>query len=1193
MQKSVKLFLILFLISLLPLAAYSQIDREANELFGKEKEANVIVILKKGHSISEKEDILGNLKLKGKANALRINGIEDYDLDLKNSYASINGFSGKLSKSSYMKLRSNPNVERIIKDDVKSFALDSSVPLVNAPGAWRLIYNGTNVTGKGESICVIDSGIDYTHESLGACTTSQFLAGTCSKVIAGYDFKNNDNDPIDDQGHGTHVSGIISSINKTYRGVAPESTLIAMKVCDGSESGNCFDSDIIAAIDWCTYNSSRYNISGISMSLGSAQLFSSYCDGESSESGLKTAIDNAVAKNISVIVASGNDGSTSQISSPACLKKSTAVGSVTKQDEISGFSNRNSLLDLLAPGSSIKSTVPKSGCVLCDSSSYLTLSGTSMATPHVAGAFALLRQYKKLEQGSVLTPAEIQDSLNDTGRQIVDSSGLTFSRVNIYAALLSLDTTAPEITILPPTPANNSNISVSYFTINISSNEILSNAVLEFNSTNQSMSAASTLLNWMLNKSTGFGVFNYRVYANDSAGNMRTTETFRISINNTAPNITSFYPAELNVSINEPENITFNITVVDRDGDAFTIAWYFNGTMKLQNDSFELSGNYSAAGNYNITVEVSDGNLISSMAWNLTVNNTNIAPNVTSATLLNSDYLNRTNGTLQASWNSADFDNDNQILNEIFWYINNTLKEEYANSTFIHPDNTTRLANWTFSVRVFDGTNWSDFKNSSAIEIENSIPILLPAGPLISIQETQLANISLNSTDPDGDFIILNSNKTEFIVSGSNLLWYTNLTSSGVYTIDITANDSLSTSSATVIISISDARDFDNDGNPDFNESDDDNDGIDDENDFLNGNKSSINTTIQMSMTINGTSNLTGLFNGTFLVQMTNGTDLLIEFNFTFNSSSRLDLGNLTINSSANGSSAIAIKGDLNLYNSTKIFFLDKRNSTVKSVCIKDASAAIDSISSLCDSSNETLVVCNNSTNGQYSCFDTGTRYRINGLRHSAVKELCSDNDGDGYGAVSGCAVAGDDCNDNDASKTTDCSVPSGGSGGGSGGGGGGGGGGSGLFFVCNQDWQCGDWSACANGFQSRECNFVKVPQHTQSSACPVLESKPATSQSCEAVKALELAAESCSDGIKNRDEENIDCGGICLQCPQENLSISTLPANKTEEASSHTTGFTIRDIIGKGSQLPLAWMAAFFIVAFAVFIFYRRNKKA
>jgi PGF-pre-PGF domain-containing protein len=123
--------------------------------------------------------------------------------------------------------------------------------------------------------------------------------------------------------------------------------------------------------------------------------------------------------------------------------------------------------------------------------------------------------------------------------------------------------------------------------------------------------------------------------------------------------------------------------------------------------------------------------------------------------------------------------------------------------------------------------------------------------------------------------------------------------------------------------------------------------------------------------------------------------------------------------------------------NKTKTVFLEKVNATVDAVCIKDLDIGFDNISSACDASNEVLVNCNNQTTNGYTCFDTGTRYKVTGLNHSAIKELCVDKDGDGYG--SGCSL-GSDCNDDDSSKNTDCSTssPSSTSSGGGGGGGGG-----------------------------------------------------------------------------------------------------------------------------------------------------------
>lgn len=265
----------------------------------------------------------------------------------------------------------------------------------------------------------------------------------CGQVIGGYDFVNGDANPMDDQGHGTHVAGIVASQNSVYKGVAPGAKIIAAKVLDSQGSG--WFSNVAAGVDWCTDNKNAFGISVITMSLGDGGEYnnpSTQCDPYETAQ----AISTAVSQGIFVSVASGNEAYTNGISYPACASDATSVGatydanvgrkrwgtptlctdSTTYADKIVCFTNRDEILDLLAPGSDIISTKLGGGTV-----SY---SGTSMSAPHVAGVAALMK-----EANPSLIPIQIRNTLKSTGKPIYDSAtGLTFSRINASAAVKSV-----------------------------------------------------------------------------------------------------------------------------------------------------------------------------------------------------------------------------------------------------------------------------------------------------------------------------------------------------------------------------------------------------------------------------------------------------------------------------------------------------------------------------------------------------------------------------------------------------------------------------------------------------------------------------------------------------------------------------------------------------------------------------------
>jgi minor extracellular serine protease Vpr len=458
----------------------------------------------------------------------------DMDIEIKNTFSVINGFSVRVTKKGLEKLEDEPLVERIYYDGIKYLTLDKSVPQINADDVWSLRPFGTNLTGAGQTVCVIDSGVDYTHPNLGNCSQAQFLNGACGRVIGGHDYQNNDTDPMDDEGHGTHVAGIIISNHTTYTGVAPGAKIVAIKACDDGFPAACDDSKIIAGIDWCIANRTKLNISIITMSLGGGQ-FSEPCDDIGDA--VVTAGNNATGFGIFVDASSGNDGWSTDIASPACGSNITAVGGIG-DDDISIEYNRAPIMNILAPSQTIMSTVLRSGGAISDASGFKSLDGTSMAAPHVAGVAALLLQFN-----SSLSAADITRFMNDTGKEINDG-GTIYKRVDALAAIRAIDRYAPfwyGNSSNNTAPAKN-----DILQFNISWNDTigLSSWIFSWNDTGHWInltngtligrsSAVSLNLSIIANQSR---VVSWKFYCNDTNNNWNVTDEWFFTVSNSRPN---------------------------------------------------------------------------------------------------------------------------------------------------------------------------------------------------------------------------------------------------------------------------------------------------------------------------------------------------------------------------------------------------------------------------------------------------------------------------------------------------------------------------------------------------------------------------------------------------------------------------------------------------------------------------------
>ncbi|HWO75460.1 MAG TPA: S8 family serine peptidase [Bacillus sp. (in: firmicutes)] len=223
---------------------------------------------------------------------------------------SFNGIALKVPKEQLDELSALPGVKKVHTDHQFNATLLDSVPLIGAPEVWETPNeNNSETTGKGINVAVIDTGVDYTHPDLGG------KFGPGNKVAAGYDFVNDDPDPMDDNLHGTHVAGIIAA-NGELKGVAPDATIIAYKVLN--EFGTGYESDILAALEEAVDPENPFRADVINMSLGGP--------GDGNDP-LTIAVENAVESGISVIVAAGNSGhGYDTISSPGGAEGALTVG---------------------------------------------------------------------------------------------------------------------------------------------------------------------------------------------------------------------------------------------------------------------------------------------------------------------------------------------------------------------------------------------------------------------------------------------------------------------------------------------------------------------------------------------------------------------------------------------------------------------------------------------------------------------------------------------------------------------------------------------------------------------------------------------------------------------------------------------------------------------------------------------------
>ena len=376
-------------------------------------------------------------------------------------------------------LAANPSVVKITEDVPEPPTLNSTLPIINADDV-----RGLGFTGVGQTVAILDTGIDadqpFFDDNNGGTGTSRILSQACFSTVDGPNQRvslcanglatdltsaNIDGEAdcliggVNRCDHGTHVAGIAAGdgtgvAGAPTSGVAPDAGIIAIQVFTrlnrdadcGGDPGDApcirtFAADQIAGLNRVLQlenANASWNVVAANMSLGNDTNNTAACDGDSR----KAAIDTLLAAGIATVISAGNEGHPNGVGAPGCVSTAVTVGSTNDDDTVSDFSNRGPRLDLFAPGNGVNSSVING---------FGSKDGTSMAAPHVTGAFAVLRQASPAR-----TIANLLSDLQTTGVPItyatVPMTTATTPRINLLAAL-AVTTPVADLSVVKSCPS--------------------------------------------------------------------------------------------------------------------------------------------------------------------------------------------------------------------------------------------------------------------------------------------------------------------------------------------------------------------------------------------------------------------------------------------------------------------------------------------------------------------------------------------------------------------------------------------------------------------------------------------------------------------------------------------------------------------------------------------------------------------
>ncbi|GHG37979.1 hypothetical protein GCM10018777_63810 [Streptomyces albogriseolus] len=335
--------------------------------------------------VTLKADAARSTTAKGRALA------EKYGAAVERTYSkALNGYEIEASEAEAKRLAADPAVASVVQN--RTFTISATQ---SNPPSWGLdridqrnrpvnrAYTYPDSAGQGVTAYIIDTGVRISHSDFGG------------RAFNGYDAVDGDNVAQDGHGHGTHVAGTVAG---TAYGVAKKARIVGVRVLNNSGSGTT--AQVVAGIDWVARNAVKPAVANMSL-------------GGGADSTLDAAVRNAIASGVTFVVAAGNESTNASTKSPARVTEAITVGATTSTDARASYSNYGSVLDLFAPGSSITSAWRTSD------TATNTISGTSMASPHVAGAAALY-----LAGNPSATPAQVSSALTSSATTgVVTSPG--------------------------------------------------------------------------------------------------------------------------------------------------------------------------------------------------------------------------------------------------------------------------------------------------------------------------------------------------------------------------------------------------------------------------------------------------------------------------------------------------------------------------------------------------------------------------------------------------------------------------------------------------------------------------------------------------------------------------------------------------------------------------------------------------